>query len=851
MTSPDGITWIAGLLESPLTLPSWSSAAYGGGVYAVVSRNSAMWSNTGSGFNTNELFIAGAETDGFIADDVLTTDSVGGSGTITDLTDISVTVSSPSGFQTGQRIVTSGLTANGTVASTDPAARKMFLSTTSGRWVKGTPAFGPDSTTTGNVDTVTVGSNQMTVNNVNGRFIVGRPVNGPVKELPPPAPSGDVPSDEYSLIDRDLASSDLETHNLAPYPSGTYSSSNTITNVSSVDANWTLTTNPFSGTNIFVSGANGLFLAGDTSNNFATSTDGETWSSLQVDTGFNNGGVVYAFGKYHKVVNASSPSVSIKSSSDNGANWTFVQGFSGEDGLIAFGNGRLVVTYYSGAANRYGFSTDGINWTGNYTNSIDSNPLALGFHSASNLFIQAGGNGVISTSPDGTNWTTRYTHPSGQNFNSVASDGATVVAVGQSGTFAYSTDGTNWSSTTPFGSNNLSGVKYGNGQWLAVGGNGSSSVVWKSVDGVSWTTYTASNFTLNALESLAFASNKFLASGTGGSQIGFTTGTSTRLAIAGAQSEGFIVGEVIDDCGGDAQDSTITNITDTLVDVAGSPTGWDVGDNICRPGGITANSTFFSHVKYRSDDPLDSAWSNWSAFTTGSLVPEPGDALGGGYFAGQINDGGTIYNIIVAPLASGLLQGQYGGTVALKIQYSVSSLPGATGSTNLTNGAVATLANTANDYPAPEWCITNANGPNAGTYDATNATGTGIGGFNDWYIPSYYELEICYFNLKPNSVANRQGPVYAGNPYAVPSRAGQSYGNSPAQTSVSIFQAGGSEAFTPGAPYTDFYWSSTEETISGSGNPGNYFQAFSDGNVSNTAKNTPPHYLRCTRRVPA
>jgi hypothetical protein len=38
--------------------------------------------------------------------------------------------------------------------------------------------------------------------------------------------------------------------------------------------------------------------------------------------------------------------------------------------------------------------------------------------------------------------------------------------------------------------------------------------------------------------------------------------------------------------------------------------------------------------------------------------------------------------------------------------------------------------------------MTAAWGPNAGVFDSTNTLGTGIGGFNDWYIPAKDEIDI-------------------------------------------------------------------------------------------------------------
>ena len=61
------------------------------------------------------------------------------------------------------------------------------------------------------------------------------------------------------------------------------------------------------------------------------------------------------------------------------------------------------------------------------------------------------------------------------------------------------------------------------------------------------------------------------------------------------------------------------------------------------------------------------------------------------------------------------------------------------------------------------WCCQDPEGPNAGVYDPTNSTGTGIGGFNDWYIPAAYEgahaLMAMYYNYGNIDTPANQIPV--------------------------------------------------------------------------------------------
>lgn len=106
-----------------------------------------------------------------------------------------------------------------------------------------------------------------------------------------------------------------------------------------------------------------------------------------------------------------------------------------------------------------------------------------------------------------------------------------------------------------------------------------------------------------------------------------------------------------------------------------------------------------------------------------------GTAYGGGYYAGRIKIGTSIYALIVAPKATGQSTGAWKAMAT-----------GSAGTQSLNDGL--SNSNSMNSYyPASQFCKL-----------------LGIGGFNDWYLPSRDELEICYRNLKPNTTANT---VYA------------------------------------------------------------------------------------------
>lgn len=201
-----------------------------------------------------------------------------------------------------------------------------------------------------------------------------------------------------------------------------------------------------------------------------------------------------------------------------------------------------------------------------------------------------------------------------------------------------------------------------------------------------------------------------------------------------------------------------------------------------------------------------------------------GQAFGGGFYAGKIAVGGggiATHYLIVAPRATG---------AAVK-KWETSNATNTPGTFSLIDGP----ANSAAMGP----------GNSAGVFcnDLT------IGGYTDWYLPAVYELEICYYFLKPTTTANafNQGaPSPNGaNPYAVsPEPINTIYtAGSPARTSAAAFiSPSGTEYF-----YGDGsqYWAST----SFSGAPTAWRQNFATGRQDWYYKNTET-FARAVRRVP-
>ena len=186
-----------------------------------------------------------------------------------------------------------------------------------------------------------------------------------------------------------------------------------------------------------------------------------------------------------------------------------------------------------------------------------------------------------------------------------------------------------------------------------------------------------------------------------------------------------------------------------------------------------------------------------------------GDAYGGGYYAGQIDQSGTIYNLVVGPVASAENASIQWKTANTTTAGTTSVIDGPTNSSNMNNAS----------HPAAQFC-----------------EGLTIGGFSDWYMPAKNELDVCYFNLKPSTQSNNTSSGINAN--AVPARASNYTAGTPAQTSATDFKNTGAEDFTAGA-----YWCSTEySALFG------WYQTFSAGNQTYATKTT-SNSVRAIRRV--
>jgi len=268
---------------------------------------------------------------------------------------------------------------------------------------------------------------------------------------------------------------------------------------------------------------------------------------------------------------------------------------------------------------------------------------------------------------------------------------------------------------------------------------------------------------------------------------------------------------------------SINSAADTALPTSGTTVSAPPGATLTFKG--TTGSTL--STAYTVDFNAGALTRNWSVTT--KTTPEPGAPYQGGFFAGQMNIGGTIYNLVVAPRTSGSLQGELGSatwaTVATDDTVANNTFYGSTATTTYANA----------QHPFFNWAVNGANGPNAGTFDATNTVGTGIGGYNDWYIPSVYELMILYYYFKPSSAPNNAGTGV--NPFAVAPCISPFTASDPALTTIPGFAPPGANDFA-GSNYAS-------ATQSGSTNFRSItFSLGEDVALSKTGVNVPARAIR-------
>lgn len=159
-------------------------------------------------------------------------------------------------------------------------------------------------------------------------------------------------------------------------------------------------------------------------------------------------------------------------------------------------NGQVLTADSTAAAGvKWATASSGvISWTSRKANTTGNQGITTIEYNGSNLYVAAGENGTLFTSPDALTWTSRTSGFGTNRINCVAFGNGLWVAVGANGTITTSTDGITWTArTSNVSTSSLQYVKYANSLWVAVGNglNGAGGITTSS-DGTTWTQRTTS-----------------------------------------------------------------------------------------------------------------------------------------------------------------------------------------------------------------------------------------------------------------------------------------------------------------------------------------------------------------------
>ena len=177
---------------------------------------------------------------------------------------------------------------------------------------------------------------------------------------------------------------------------------------------------------------------------------------------------------------------------------------------------------YVGANGMIITSTDGIHLSAQESNtSVILRNIC--FSESLGLYLIVGDSGTILTSPNLKTWTVQTSGVSVNLSECIFSKTEEMfIVLGANGTLLTSTDGTTWVSQTTISNNStMTSLVYGNGKYIASGTNASSSsVIYKSTDGLSWSIVNSGG---NAIAELFYCNEMELFVGVGNNKVVYST----------------------------------------------------------------------------------------------------------------------------------------------------------------------------------------------------------------------------------------------------------------------------------------------------------------------------------------
>lgn len=299
------------------------------------------------------------------------------------------------------------------------------------------------------------------------------------------------------------------------------------------------------------------------------------------------------------------------------------------------------------------------------------------------------------------------------------------------------------------------------------------------------------------------ALNSFLAGGTSkpnAPTVGTATATGTTTATVAYTAPAYDGG------------SPITSYTATSSPGGITGTISQAGSGTITVTGLSSGTDYTFTVTATNVVGTSDASSSSNSIIT---VPVIGQSFQGGYYGGAISttaNGVATHYLVVSPKSAGesfynFANGSYSDPF--------SNIDGPTNSSTMNNS----------NHPAAQFC-----------------EGLTIGGYSDWYLPAFDEMDTLYYFLKPTTTNNNTSSGY--NSYAVsPEPINTLYATyDPTITSVTAFKNGQTEYFN-----SDYYWTSTQDGSSFSSQART--KSFSNGDTTFVVAKTTSLYVRAIRRV--
>ena len=304
---------------------------------------------------------------------------------------------------------------------------------------------------------------------------------------------------------------------------GTAGLTGSFTIASSPDGiNWTGRSTGVIGTVFGVAWSGSLWVAvGQTTNVFASSTDGQTWVG-RGSTGITTAGrgvIWYPYSSLWVAVRGFTNSIA---TSPDGTTWT------GRTGTGIFGNGGYGIAYFRNlivavgqSTNTYATSADGINWTGRGITGITGIGNSVAYSPTLSRWVAVGlGTNSIAYSDNGTTWVgvTGLTI-FGTSGTSVIWNGTYFVATGTgTNVLATSADGITWRGTAQNNATTaLSSLGY-RAPIMVACGQGTNVLCYSTDNGNTWTQTATTAMTTSARE-IAWNGNIWVSVGSGTNSI--------------------------------------------------------------------------------------------------------------------------------------------------------------------------------------------------------------------------------------------------------------------------------------------------------------------------------------------